>query len=292
MLNGIFRGAYGFVSGLRKSTIAEIRGDIKKRSIQELDSIEKSFQTRIDAKRLSLKSQGLDDETINNYIAGYKLRQSINQPFERLGVRIGGGLETVGAFAGYFTKKGVKYGGYLALGAGGLAVSPLALAGIAAYGGFKLARYAKRGISKGVTNLANKNVRWQKTFDYMKFGVDYAKEVPKEYARFLGQGVVETGRMMGRDAIQLGHLLWNNRDSKLWLVGAAALAPTAFNYGEQEGMYTYKKQLIDANTSESATAGGTFLNIRQHNGRYVAEKGYVDNHGATGDLVFALHNLR
>lgn len=292
MLNGVFRGVFGFVSGLKKSTIAEVRESLKRQSGQELESIEKAFQTRIEAKRLSLKSQGLDDATVNSYVAGYKLRQSLNQPFERLGVRIGDGLETVGAFAGYFTKKGVKYGGYLALGVGGLAVSPLALAGVAAYGGFKLARYAKRGISKGVTNLAEKNVRWRNTFDYMQFGVDYAKEVPKEYARFLGQGVVETGRMMGRDAMQLGHLLWNNRDSKLWLVGAAALAPTAFNYGEQEGVYTYKKQLIDANTSESATAGGTFLNIRQYNGRYVAEKGYVDNHGATGDLVFALHNLR
>lgn len=292
MLNGIFRGVFGFVSGLRKSTMAEVRQSIKKQSIQDLDSIGKSFQTRIEAKRLSLKSQGLDDETVNSYVAGYKLRQSISQPFERLGVRVGDGLETAGVFAGYFTKKGVKYGGYLALGVGGLALSPLALAGVAAYGGFKLARYAKRGISKGVTSLAEKDVRWRKTFDYMKFGVDYAKEVPKEYARFLGQGVVETGRMMGRDAMQVGHLLWNNRDSKLWLVGAAALAPTAFNYGEQAGMYSYKKQQIDANISESATAGGTFLNIRQHNGRYVAEKGYVDNHGATGDLVFALHNLR
>lgn len=292
MLNGLFRGAGGFVSGLRKKTITEIREGIEKQKIRELEEIEKSFQTRIEAKRLALKSQGLDEKTVDSYMAGYKLRKSISQPFERIGAKFGAGVTTAGAFTGYFTKKGVKYGGYLALGVGGLAVSPLALAGVATYGGFKLARYAKRSVSQGIANLAEKDIRWRKTFDYMKLGVDYAKDVPKEYARFIGQGVVETGRVMGRDAMQVGQFLWNNRNSKMWLVGSAVLAPTAFNYGEQAGMYSYKKQQIDTNTSESATAGGTFLNIRQHNGRYVADKGYVDNHGATGDLVFALHNLR
>ena len=119
-----------------------------------------------------------------------------------------------------------------------------------------------------------------------------AAETIKSTTKFIGRGVADYSKELGKDAWNLGKFLWQNRNSRgvqLATIGTGlALMPAAYEEGERETKYQHKMQQIASNWSVSDDGGGTFL---RPNFRPSIDYS-VDDHGATGDLVFALHSLR
>jgi hypothetical protein len=110
----------------------------------------------------------------------------------------------------------------------------------------------------------------------------------KEGARWAGRGVAEYGKTLGQDVVRGAKWFHENRNSRgmtvVTGVGAMALMPTAYQGGINEADYQHQMRSAASNMSMSPDGGGTFLRPNQ-----IPQ---VEDMGATGDLVFALHSLR
>lgn len=126
----------------------------------------------------------------------------------------------------------------------------------------------------------------------------------KESARWAGKGVSEYATNLGKDAWAGAKWFHENRNSRgvtLAAFGAAGVGimgvPSnsttdalslsftgAYQGGQYEEKYNHKMRQVASNMSVSNNGGGTFLRPNQ--------APQVENMGATGDLVFALHSLR
>lgn len=115
-----------------------------------------------------------------------------------------------------------------------------------------------------------------------------SQQVLKPGARFIGQGIKEVGTHVGQNAWKGAQYYWKNRNTKgmhLATAGATmALMPVAYNIGVDESKYQHRMNQVAGNLSVSNDGGGTFLRPNF--------SPQVEDMGATGDLVFALHNLR
>lgn len=110
----------------------------------------------------------------------------------------------------------------------------------------------------------------------------------KEGARWAGKGVGEYTTSLGKDAWAGAKWFHENRNSRgvtlTAAAGAMVLMPSAYQGGQYEAEYQHKMRQVASNLSTSSNGGGTFLRSNQ--------APQVQDMGATGDLVFALHSLR
>jgi hypothetical protein len=110
----------------------------------------------------------------------------------------------------------------------------------------------------------------------------------KPMARVTGQAVKEYGQMVGKDAWRGAKTFHQNRNSRGVTIaataGTLALAPLAYSGGANEAKHQHKMQQMAGGLAVSNDGGGTFLRDNQ--------APQVQDMGATGDLVFALHSLR
>ena len=106
--------------------------------------------------------------------------------------------------------------------------------------------------------------------------------------KFMGRGAYEYGRDLGKDVVDGAKWFHKNRNSAGVTaaagVGALALMPSAYESGQLEAKHERKMAQVASNMSVSNDGGGTFLRQNQ--------SPQVQDMGATGDLVFALHSLR
>jgi hypothetical protein len=227
------------------------------------------------------QNPNLTSEDIDTMVFGRMLRHQAGDAIETVFGRVGQLGSIVGGTLGYGSKHigkfGLKLGWGLTkygaivggVGAGVTVAAPVVVAGGLGYLGVKAFRLGRNlGVNAAVGGFV------------------------KSTGKFIGKGVAEYSTELAKDSVNLAKFVWQNRNSRgfqVATVGAGlALAPVMYEHGQEEAKYQHKMRQIASNWSVSDDGGGTFL---RPNFRPSVDHS-VDNHGATGDLVFALHSLR
>lgn len=276
-------------------------------------SLQRDLKVSEFRNRLS-QNENLTSTQINRMVAQRNVRHAVGDFMENTLGLVGAGTSLVGGTAGYLTKTAVtapfKIGRWVrqdpymnaaTRALGGAAASTGIIRGTvetiaaAAHSGVPLVHGATDAVrdaipmARAVKDRIVTNARAGDAVpDELMLAAQAAPKVIANTGKFMGQGVAEYGRGLGQDVWRGAKWFHENRDSrgiKLAATGAAlAFMPAAFNGGLNEGAYQYDMQQVAANLSMSNDGGGTFLRPN-----YAPQ---VDDMGATGDLVFALHTLR
>lgn len=230
---------------------------------------------------------------------GYGLRNIIGSAGERTANDIGGVASIIGGTVGYGAKK--------------VAVGSAKLAGAAAVGTGKLAGKAAAGTGRAAINEAgNMQKRWANS------RASRAANAESRQAR--NELIGKAGKATFNDAKEITRGLYNAVNTKTFAVAGAVVAGSAivgsndrmdrfgsplgdgvaghlvgsadgpidniYESGMKQGKGYHTMQQVAANMSVSYNGGGAFLND------IAPPAAPVDDFGATGDLVFALHSLR
>lgn len=237
------------------------------------------------------QNPNLTPEDIDAMVFRRMLRHQAGDAIETVFGRVGQVGSFMGGTVGYLSKQVGKVAfktTWMATKA--TAISAGAVAGATALGVGVAGKYAIKATGKALKIAYNASD---------SLGINTAvANATKSTAKFIGRGVADYSKELGKDAWNLGKFLWQNRNSRgiqLATIGTGlALMPAAYEQGEREAKYQYKMQQVTSNSSVSDDGGGTFLrpNFRPPISNRSSIDNSVDDHGATGDLVFALHSLR
>lgn len=275
----VFAGVPDFFKALRASSFKDVHSnavkrlgtsDIKQRSADELNSL-------YDELRKQASNMPMDDDM---WKAAVGYRRTVNDILEVPEYIMGGvgyAASMLGGTLGFGVKQATK---------GAVAGAALTGKGI-------------KATADGAKALKEKIPKSDKHYDIQPqiftegFGTAMGAAIGKT-GRWVGKGTAEVGAEMGRDIAATGKFLWKNRNSREMAYAVAAgtviLGGAAYETGVAEAKHNIKMQQIESNQTYDPTAGGTFLNRQPNN--LVKSTSEVDDFGASGDLVFALHNLR
>lgn len=298
-LKHMFSGMAG-VPAFFSGAFSKNYGDVTKRSRKWFDT--SADQTRRQAEtlhfqRLMASNPNLTPQDMKLMGAGYSVRQFIGKTGEAAANTVGAGASLMGGTAGYVAKN--------------VAVGTATATAGAAVGAAKLA--TKTGIAGGkLTGRALKanHKRWATN-----------RAAGKEQRGARNEMLARVGKATAKDAYNIGKGLYNFTGTKTFNAGVAVAAGAAimgsadtldttigspggtgafgklvgtadgpihnmYESGKQQGKGYHTMQQMSSNMTSSMNGGGAFL-------RDIAPTSApVDDMGASGDLVFALHSLR
>lgn len=106
----------------------------------------------------------------------------------------------------------------------------------------------------------------------------------QEAAKFIGTSAKGLGTFVKNNTVPTINALNTKTGYAVGITGGVLLAPTAYARGEKQAEYEHKVNQITDNMEASNDGGGTFLrpNFQPR----------IDDHAATGELVFAMRSLR
>lgn len=258
------------------------------------------------AEKLS-KNENLTPQQIQMQVAARNGRHAVGDLLENTFSVAGAAGSFVGGSMGYgakkaaqavFSKNGMKMGG-ISTGAAGVAGATKALVNNA---DAVIDAVGDAMPVVGALGAANALRKFGPTLLQTEKGQQITKAVKKQVVNTnaaIGEGIKSGTRWAGKESVAMGKDVgsdilkgakWfhENRNSRGMTIGVAAgaiaLMPVAYDGGLNEGKYEGKMRQVASNMSISNDGGGTFLRPNQ--------SPTVEDMGATGDLVFALHSLR
>lgn len=266
-----------------------------------LDDRNRAAQTE-QFRSMVAENRNLSESEMKWMNRGYNARNLAGKAYERTANDLGTVTSVIGGTLGYSAKKTAVYGGQKTK----QAVTTLINRRADDPDAYNVSDMKKRWANERAEVKAAKKQRW-------------ADGAEKRKARnaLLGKASVKTGE----DVVGMGKNLYNLTGTKTFNFGVAAVATGAilgtsgqleatigspagngvagqmvgsvegpidnvFESGRRQGKAYHTMQQVASNMSVSANGGGAFI-------RDIAPPATpVDDMGATGDLVFALHSLR